>query len=608
MTSHRGLVGASALVLALTGCGDDGGETGPTSTKTGSGTDTGTDFELCVPGVAYPCYSGPAGTQGRGICKPGVQVCNATGDAYAACEGEVLPGVESCLTPVDDDCDGPANEEGEGCVCLPLLVESCYSGLAGTEGVGICDDGIRTCDGQGTAWSDCEGETAPLAEDCATPVDENCLGPAPDGCSGDFAWGFVLGDAQDDVARSVAVDPATGAIVVVGSFAGQLDFGGANSLTSAGGDDLFVARFDSSGVLSWALRFGDADEQSATGVAIDPSGNVLVTGTMAGTVDFGGGPLTASGLSDLFVLKLDSSGSYLQGANFGDVSAQEGGAIASDPAGNVLLTGAVFGSIDFGGGALVGAGTDIFIAKLDPSLAHSFSASYGDAERQVGVDIASDAAGAMFVAVELEGTVTFGGANLTSAGDVDIALVKLSSAGAHLWSKSFGDAAEDRVTSIAVDGLSAVSIGGQFANTLDIDGDGFVSAGLTDGFVARFDGNGLLQFADSFGDIEVDRGAVSIDGANNLALGASFGGGIDLGGGTALSAGGEDIYAARFGSDGTHVFSRRFGGADDQRVYDVAGGPSGEIVLVGTTTGEVDLGDGPVTSTGTDVFVLRLAP
>jgi len=606
--SHRGCCGACLLLIALAGCGDDGGSTGPTSTSTGSGTGTGTEFEECVPGVGYPCYSGPAGTQDRGICKPGVQVCNAAGDGFAACEGEVLPGIETCLTPEDDDCDGPFNEEGEGCVCLPLTIESCYSGPAGTDGVGICDDGIRTCDGQGTSWSDCEGETTPATEDCASPIDENCLGVGSDGCSGDPAWSFVIGDTQDDVARSVAIDPATGAIVVVGSFSGQLDFGGANLLTSAGGDDLFVARYDANGALSWALRFGDADEQGATGVAIDPSGNVLVTGTMAGTVDFGGGPLTTNGISDIFVLALDSAGAHLQSANFGDGSAQEGGAIASDPSGNVLLTGGLFGSADFGGGALVANGLDVFVAKLDPSLGHLFSASYGDAERQVGVDIASDATGAMFVAVELEGTVSFGGANLTSAGDLDISMVKLSSAGAHLWSKSFGDAVEDRVTSIVVDGANAVSIGGQFAGTLDLDGEGFTSAGQTDGFVARFDGDGVIQFADSFGDIMADRGAVSVDGANNLALGASFGGGIDLGGGTAQSAGGEDVYAARFGVDGMHEFSRRFGGPDDQRTYDVAGGPNGEIVLVGSTTGDVDFGDGLVTSVGTDVFVIRLAP
>lgn len=605
MTLRAICVGLS-LALTLVGCGDDGG-TNPTSTGTGSGTDTGTDYEVCVPGIAYPCYTGPAGTQGVGICKPGVQVCNDAGDGYGACEGEVLPGVETCLTPEDDDCDGPYNEEGEGCECLPQSSESCYTGPAGTEDVGICDDGVRTCDEQGTGWSACEGETTPTTEDCASPADENCMGPASDGCSGDVDWSLVAGDAEDDEATAVAVDPATGAIVVVGSFVGQIDFGG-GALTSAGATDVFVARFDSAGTLDWVRQYGDAGAQAATDVAIDPSGNVLVTGTMAGTVDFGGVPLATTGLSDVFVLKLDSAGAHLQSANFGDVSAQVGGAIASDPSGNVLLTGAVFGAIDFGGGPLVGAGEDVYVAKLDPSLGHLFSASYGDGESQVGVDIASDAAGSMFVAVELGGTANFGGANLTSAGDVDVALVKLTSAGGHLWSKSFGDAAEDRVTSLAVDGLSAVSIAGHFAGTLDIDGDGYVSAGLTDGFVARFDGNGNLQFSDTFGDLSADRGGVSVDGADQLVLGASFEGALDLGGGVATSAGGEDIFAARFAGDGTHQLSRRFGGLEDQRVNDVAGGPNGEIVLVGTTTGDVDFGGGPITSAGVDVFVLRLEP
>ena len=61
------------------------------------------------------CYSGPAGTDGVGICLAGTMTCNSDGTANGPCIGEVLPQLETCLTPEDDDCDGIANEEGEGC-------------------------------------------------------------------------------------------------------------------------------------------------------------------------------------------------------------------------------------------------------------------------------------------------------------------------------------------------------------------------------------------------------------------------------------------------------------------------------------------------------------
>lgn len=63
------------------------------------------------------CYTGPKGTQENGICRAGTQRCDAEGNPVGSCEGQVLPGTETCNVLQDEDCDGSANEEGEGCVC-----------------------------------------------------------------------------------------------------------------------------------------------------------------------------------------------------------------------------------------------------------------------------------------------------------------------------------------------------------------------------------------------------------------------------------------------------------------------------------------------------------
>jgi hypothetical protein len=67
-----------------------------------------------------------------------------------------------------------------------------------------------------------------------------------------------------------------------------------------------VAKFTPDGKAIWARRFGDPANQGADGVATDAAGDVLVTGSMYGTVDFGTGtPLSASGsASDVFLAKL----------------------------------------------------------------------------------------------------------------------------------------------------------------------------------------------------------------------------------------------------------------------------------------------------------------
>src|SRR5690606_29860331 len=110
----------------------------------------------CVPGTIVDCYSGPPGTEGVGGCLAGEQECLPTGLGFGPCVGEVTPVDETCNTPDDDDCDGAINEGGDGCVCAPFSVTSCYSGPAATQGVGECRAGVQSCNAQGTAYGPCQ--------------------------------------------------------------------------------------------------------------------------------------------------------------------------------------------------------------------------------------------------------------------------------------------------------------------------------------------------------------------------------------------------------------------------------------------------------------------
>lgn len=140
---------------------------------------SGGGMTACAPGAIESCYSGPAGTEGVGPCKAGSRTCLPDGSAFGPCMGEVLPGTESCQNLIDDDCDGLLNESGAGCVCVPNGTSSCYTGPAGTLGVGICAAGITTCNAQGTAWGPCMGEVLPQVENCNTATDDDCNGQAP---------------------------------------------------------------------------------------------------------------------------------------------------------------------------------------------------------------------------------------------------------------------------------------------------------------------------------------------------------------------------------------------------------------------------------------------
>src|SRR6185503_12423147 len=107
----------------------------------------------------------------------------------------------------------------------------------------------------------------------------------------------------------------SGDVYTTGFFQGTADLdpgGGTFNLTSAGGNDVFVSKLDSSGAFAWAVRWGGTSDDLGRSMTVDGSVNVYTTGIFQGTADFdpGGGTfnLTSAGSNDVFVSKLDSSG------------------------------------------------------------------------------------------------------------------------------------------------------------------------------------------------------------------------------------------------------------------------------------------------------------
>jgi hypothetical protein len=190
---------------------------------------------------------------------------------------------------------------------------------------------------------------------------------------------------------------------------------------------VLVAKLDPSGNCLWSKGAGSSGDQSGWGMAVDAGGNVLVTGFFEGTLDFGCGGLVAGGAADVFVAKLGPDGACSWSVRAGGASDQYGMGVAADSAGNVLLSGYFDGSVDLGCEPLVGAGNlDLLVAKLDSAGSCVWSRRAGDAAGvQYGNAIAADQAGNVLVAADVQGSVDLGCGPVTSAGDFDLYVAKL---------------------------------------------------------------------------------------------------------------------------------------------------------------------------------------
>ena len=350
----------------------------------------------------------------------------------------------------------------------------------------------------------------------------------------------------------------------------------------------------------WSEGFGGPgafDSAIPWDLAVDSLGEVAITGTVANGVNLGSGQLTSAGSTDIFVAKYASNGTPLWSRRIGSTAGDVGKAVAFDGSGSVYITGYFRGTVDFGCGSLTSGGTNAFLAKYSSTglctWAKKLSTAPGLDE---GTALAVDMSGNVVVGGIVYQTSDFGGGPLTSAGGADIFLAKFSSAGTHIWSRRMGGTAEDWVNRLALDGTGNPVMTGYFNGSVDFGGGGLASAGGKDIFLAKYSSAGAYVWSKRIGgSLDDVASSVAVDGSGNVVITGNFlSSSVDFGGGALVNAAGADIFLARYSSTGSHVWSKRFGGtlSLDEKALDVATDSGGNVLLTGTLVDSIDLGGG----------------
>jgi hypothetical protein len=354
--------------------------------------------------------------------------------------------------------------------------------------------------------------------------------------NGVFSWARRVGStALSSEIYALALDSADN-IYAAGNFNNTLNVGTGN-LVSAGGPDILLVKYNAAGTVQWSKRIGGTGTDKGFGIAVDANGDIYVTGVFVNSVDFGSGtPLTSAGGADIFLAKYSAAGTHLWSKRFGGTGSDIGYAVALDSGGNVLLTGKFQGTADFGGGALTSAGDDdIVVAKYDPTGAHLWSKRFGGTSADTPIAMAIDSADNILVTGGFYSPIlNFGGQDLVNSattGTFPIFLVKLSTAGAHVWSKMFttgSSLAAVVSTSVAVDTADNVLLTGQIGGTVNFGGGNLLQTYNYDVFVAKFDSAGTHQWSyrpkgDSNGGPGHDKGtAIAADADRNVIVAGEF--------------------------------------------------------------------------------------
>jgi len=189
-------------------------------------------------------------------------------------------------------------------------------------------------------------------------------------------WAGKIGGGTDDMANALCLGDSSN-VYVSGYFNGaniDFDFGSGTANLSSQAYDIFVMKLDSAGAFYWAKKMGGSGWDKSLSLTLDNFNNVYTTGIFYSTADFNPGSgtnnLVSAGNADVFISKLNRSGTYCWAKRIGSSNYDEGSSIAYNDQGFLYLTGGFDGTVDFdpnsGSYNLTTTGwEDIFILKLD---------------------------------------------------------------------------------------------------------------------------------------------------------------------------------------------------------------------------------------------------
>lgn len=390
------------------------------------------------------------------------------------------------------------------------------------------------------------------------------------------------GGPNQDEALDIATD-ASGNSYVTGYFSSTITFPGGISLSSSGLSDIFVLKANPNGQILWAVKAGGTADERGTSIAVDGSGNVYVTGHFQGTANFGVSSVTSNGSKDMFVAKYNTAG-VLQWVNSGGGTGEDFGyGLAVDGAGNVAVTGEFKNTGIFGSNSFVAGGTDVFVCRYTNAGALSWAKAGSGADNARGIDIACDASGNVYVTGQFSNNITFDNTESNNMYNA-VFLVKFNSAGNEQWLRKIEGGATNIAYGICTDANSNIYLTGDFTGNLVFFPNAtspLTSPYANKVFLVKYNTQGVIQWTKAAGsNNSISSRSVAVGSGNEVYIGGWFTCKLSqyadvYGQGVFNSVGFRDGFISKFNTAGNWEWARNFGGTGHDYLNGLAVGSGG---------------------------------
>ncbi|MEO6303272.1 MAG: gliding motility-associated C-terminal domain-containing protein [Bacteroidia bacterium] len=453
-------------------------------------------------------------------------------------------------------------------------------------------------------------------------------------------WAKDANSASPETLWDVSCDPTSTDVYIVGSFKGNLSSKYGASFSSATGiTDGLVAKYDALGNVLWAFKIsGATGDEEVRGVAVDPSGNVYVTGSFNSTTDFDPSAsifnLTSAGGTDGFLAKYSSVGSFLWAVKFGGANNEDSFKMAVD-ANGIYITGsyesipttfysyssAITKTTFFNSNQL-----NMFGAKYDANGVVQWVISGGSNLDDYGVKVIADASNVYFIGIYYHDISFKSATGISSAimpdeqhNEANTFILQVTQAGNLGWQTNITTSTGGK----NVNGHSIAQDAGNIYVTGQSDGNinfkyptptltQAVST-LNDLFLAKLSkvSGTFLWKTNATGNGTGDQigRALDVDGLGNIILGGNFNTGLNYTSvsGPNFTASAQDVFITGYNNAGTFLWSYKAGGAATENFNGLDTDNFGNVYLAGdhggaATFGTVTLGTGG----GTDIYLAKL--
>lgn len=381
----------------------------------------------------------------------------------------------------------------------------------------------------------------------------------------ELLWGRQFGTEAADQVFALAAD-CCGSIYVVGSVGGER----ASVFASPSNQDAFLHKYDSAGALVWIRLISFSNTDSASDVAIDAAGDIIVAGRVAMLLD--GTPVP--NVANTFIRKYDAAGELLWSVLFGANTSTVFRGVTTDANNNIYLAGHTLGA----------STNDAMLLKLNSAGAEVWfrqsRSSVWESANAIVVDVGGNS---IVVGNSFETIGALGNAFLRKYGP----------SGTLLWSQDFGTSGHDVGTDLAVDGEGNLYLTGTTDGSLD-----GVNAGSEDAYLRKYDSSGTFMWGRQFGtDTEDDGLGVSVADNGDVYVSGSTDGSLD-----APNQGRTDAFMRRYSPSGEFVKGWQFGTIALDWIRDLTTDLEGNVIVAGTTQGELDGPNGIALKDGNAVW------